>query len=106
MTTACRPSEIRGYDFADEKLVPQVLRGGSFAASLLVPTWPKQNVSADWRIGYGKVLAKIDAVTALEHSLEARYSSAREDETAMRQYVSALWAEDWDCPEDAVYDNW
>lgn len=104
MTTACRPSEIRGYDFSDEKLVPQVLRGGSFAPSL-VPAWPKQNLSNDWQAAYGKVLAKIDAVTALEHSLEARYA-AHEDETAMRQYVSALWAEDWDCPEDSVYDNW
>jgi hypothetical protein len=23
-----------------------------------------------------------------------------------RETVSALWAEDWDCPEDAVYDIW
>lgn len=24
----------------------------------------------------------------------------------MRAYVSRLWAEDWDSPEDAVYDTW
>lgn len=26
------------------------------------------------------------------------------DEVSMRLYVSALWAEDWDCQEDSVYD--
>lgn len=30
---------------------------------------------------------------------------AREDEE-MRAYVSALWAEDWDSPEDGIYDTW
>lgn len=25
---------------------------------------------------------------------------------SMRAYVSALWAEDWNSPEDAIYDNW
>lgn len=29
-----------------------------------------------------------------------------ENETAVRDYVTHLWAEDWDCPEDAVYDTW
>jgi hypothetical protein len=27
------------------------------------------------------------------------------DENDERAYVSRLWAEDWDCPEDAVYDD-
>lgn len=27
-------------------------------------------------------------------------------EQLVRNYVSALWAEDWDSPEDAVYDTW
>lgn len=27
-------------------------------------------------------------------------------EADMRAYVSRLWAEDWDSPEDAVYDTW
>jgi len=28
-----------------------------------------------------------------------------DDEAAMRAYVSRLWAEDWDSPEDSVYDD-
>jgi hypothetical protein len=28
-----------------------------------------------------------------------------DDEAAMRAYVSRLWAEDWDSPEDAIYDD-
>lgn len=28
------------------------------------------------------------------------------DDEFMRSYVSRLWAEDWDSPEDAVYDTW
>lgn len=28
------------------------------------------------------------------------------DDELMRGYVSQLWAEDWDSPEDAVYDTW
>lgn len=35
---------------------------------------------------------------------------SRSDEAAyeedVRGYVSRLWAEDWDSPEDAVYDTW
>lgn len=27
-------------------------------------------------------------------------------EAEARAYVSALWAEDWDSPEDRVYDSW
>lgn len=30
----------------------------------------------------------------------------RELDADMRAYVSRLWAEDWDSPEDAVYDTW
>ena len=30
----------------------------------------------------------------------------RLDEKASRNYVSQLWAEDWDSPEDSVYDTW
>ena len=26
-------------------------------------------------------------------------------EDADRDYVSKLWAEDWDCPEDSIYDK-
>lgn len=29
----------------------------------------------------------------------------RIEDRAVRAYVSRLWAEDWDCPEDAVYDT-
>lgn len=29
-----------------------------------------------------------------------------EDSRLMRSYLSRQWAEDWDCPEDAVYDSW
>ncbi len=28
------------------------------------------------------------------------------DDLAVRNYVSRLWAEDWDNPDDAVYDTW
>jgi hypothetical protein len=28
-----------------------------------------------------------------------------DDEAAMRAYVSRLWAEDWDSPEDSAYDD-
>jgi hypothetical protein len=28
-----------------------------------------------------------------------------DDEAAMRAYVSRLWAEDWNSPEDSVYDD-
>jgi hypothetical protein len=28
-----------------------------------------------------------------------------DDEAAMRAYVSRLWADDWDSPEDSVYDE-
>jgi hypothetical protein len=28
------------------------------------------------------------------------------DEQLMRVYVSKLWAEDWDCDDDDVYDSW
>lgn len=27
------------------------------------------------------------------------------EDADVRAYVSRLWAEDWDCPEDAVYDR-
>lgn len=33
-------------------------------------------------------------------------STDRDDDHAMREYVSELWAEDWDSPEDSVYDTW
>jgi hypothetical protein len=28
------------------------------------------------------------------------------DDQAIRDYVSQLWAEDWDSPEDEIYDSW
>lgn len=28
------------------------------------------------------------------------------DEQAMREYVSALWWQDWDNPEDEAYETW
>jgi hypothetical protein len=28
------------------------------------------------------------------------------DAAAIRVYVSRLWAEDWDSPEDQIYDSW
>ena len=31
---------------------------------------------------------------------------ADRDDSAIRDYVSRLWASDWDGPEDAVYDTW
>ena len=33
-------------------------------------------------------------------------AAERLDEAAMRNYVSRLWSEDWDSPEDSVYDSW
>ena len=28
------------------------------------------------------------------------------EDAAVRDYVSQLWAEDWDSPEDEIYDTW
>lgn len=28
------------------------------------------------------------------------------DEQLVRNYVTGLWAEDWDSPEDSIYDKW
>ena len=34
------------------------------------------------------------------------FSAYQPDEPLDRDYVSRLWAEDWDSAEDAVYDEW
>lgn len=47
---------------------------------------------------------EVDVMIAAS-SLPAPESEAAYED-AVRQYVSALWAEDWDSPEDSVYDTW
>lgn len=50
------------------------------------------------RLGQVAIAQVVDAMRH-RHGLD-------DDEVAMRSLVSARWAEDWDCPEDAVYDSY
>ncbi len=55
------------------------------------------------------VLALIDELTHTGRGREAaairRVLGHEDDEEAMRAYVSRLWADDWDSPEDSIYDK-
>lgn len=61
-----------------------------------------------WRHG-DTVLALIDELLHTGREREAaaiqRVLGYDDDEEAMRAYVSRLWAEDWDCPEDGIFDQ-
>lgn len=56
-----------------------------------------------------EVVAIIDALVHAGRGREAaaieRVLGHDDDEAAMRAYVSRLWADDWNSPEDSVYDQ-
>lgn len=59
---------------------------------------------------YTDIIAElVDELSATGRTREAaavkRVLGHDDDEAAMRAYVSRLWAEDWDSPEDSVYDE-
>jgi len=63
----------------------------------------------DRRVVRGAGGATADSYTSLDTRptfLIMRGDSLDEDAGLMRSYISRLWGEDWDCPEDNVYDTW
>lgn len=44
--------------------------------------------------------------TTSRRVVDADHSMADEASDHMLNYVSGLWAQDWDNPEDSVYDEW
>ncbi len=86
----------------------QVEEEGEFAPAAPVRAKVQQGFRDRWQ----HADAVLDLIEELERIGRGREAAAvkrllghDDDEEAMRAYVSRLWAEDWDCPEDSVFDQ-
>lgn len=64
--------------------------------------WDEQDVHTPWRKLYCWT-QRAGATSKVKRRTRRR--ERREGDEEVRAYVSRLWAEDWDSPEDAVYDS-
>jgi hypothetical protein len=78
------------------------------AVALRVPFIPQSNSSLAVRrsITTSRHLRVCAAVTGSEAVMPVLDLAPDPEERDRRGYVSQLWAEDWDCPEDSIYDTW
>jgi hypothetical protein len=70
---------------------------------------PKGGGGSDYSVAGGGVMIHDRSTPPdLEGPEPATVEDDRHDDTRSfaSAYVSQLWAEDWDSPEDSVYDSW